>query len=123
MNIGKTNCTPLKRLGLGAVAVGLLALLPTSSFAAPVGGMNEARNPSSVTKVDHRCWWSDGERHCGWFDDNSAPRVYGYYYEPNGYYYEPHDGYRSAPAKPEAYRPGSRAWWKSMERWGRSGDQ
>ena len=43
---------------------GLLALWPTSSFAAPIGGVNEARVPSAVTQVRYQCWWADGNRHC-----------------------------------------------------------
>ena len=36
----------LKHLSLGAVGVGLLALLlPTSSFAAPIGGVADVRSP------------------------------------------------------------------------------
>lgn len=111
----KTRAARLKRLGLGAVAAGLLALLPTSSFAAPIGGAKGLQAPSSVAKVDYRCWWSYGERHCAWFNA-PGPRVYGYYFAPYGYY-------RSRPARPEDFRTGSHRWWNSMERWGRTGSQ
>ncbi len=118
---GNTNTTLLKRLGLAAVGAGLLGLLPTSSFAGPIGGANRVEAPSSVAKVDYRCWWSDGERQCAWFDDDAAPRVYGHYYEP---YEEYRPAYRSGrPNPPEAYWTGSRRWWKSMDEWGRTGNQ
>jgi len=113
-----TNITRLKHMGVGAAGIALLTLLPTSSFGAPIGGVNEARTTSSVQKVEYRCWRSEGERHCGYFDEppSYSPRVYGYY---DG----PHDEYRSGARRPETYRPGSRGWWDSMERWGRSGAQ
>jgi hypothetical protein len=82
--------------------------------------VNAVQRPSAVAKVDYRCWWSDGERQCAWFDE-PGPQVYGYYSAP---YDEYRPYYRSArPNPPEAYHPGSRRWWKSMEAWGRSGNQ
>jgi hypothetical protein len=115
-----TNTTLLKRLGLAAVGVGLLALPPASAFAAPIAGMNTVQPASPTTKVDYRCWWGDGERQCAWFDE-PAPQVYGYYYTPDDEY---RPRYRSArPNPPEAYHTGSRRWWKSMDYWGRSGNQ
>jgi hypothetical protein len=110
--------TLAKRVGLGAVGVALLALLPTSLFAAPLGGVSGVQAPSSaVTQADYRCWWSYGERQCAWFGNDTGPRVYGYYYGPevaDDYYY-------SHPRRPESFRTGSQRWWKSMERWGRTG--
>jgi hypothetical protein len=107
----------LQRLGLAATAAGLLALLPTSSFAAPLSGVYGARAQSPVTQVEYRCRWSYGERRCTWLGDDAAPRVYGYRYGPYDY------GYHARPRTPESYRPGSSRWWKSMERWGRTGNQ
>jgi hypothetical protein len=108
-----------KHVGLGAVGVALLALMPTSSFAAPLGGVSGVQAPSSVvTQADYRCWWSDGERQCAWFGDDAGPRVYGYYYGP---FPEVADDYYSHPRRPESFRTGSQRWWNSMERWGRTG--
>ena len=113
----KITSTLAKRVGLRAAGVALLALLPTSLFAAPLGGANRVQAQSSVTQADYRCWWSYGERQCAWFGDDTTPRVYGYYYGP--YPEDAHD-YRH-PRRPESYRPGSQRWWKSMEQWGRTG--
>jgi hypothetical protein len=116
--MSKAMKSALMRFGLGAVGVALLALLPTSSFAAPLGGANRVQAQSSVAQADYRCWWSYGERQCAWFGDDTGPRVYGYYYGP---YPEVEDDYYVHPRRPESFPPGSQRWWKSMERWGRSG--
>jgi hypothetical protein len=114
-----TRAALLNRLGLGAAGLALLALMPTASFAGAIGPVKQVQAPSSVAKVDYRCWWSAGERQCAWFGD--APRVYGYYYDP---YDEGPPAYRSRrPNPPEAYWPGTERWWKSMDEWGRAGNQ
>ncbi len=111
--------TLAKHIGLGAVGVALLALLPASSFASPLGGVTGVQAPSSVvTQADYRCWWSYGERQCAWFGDDTGPRVYGYY---DGSYPADADNYRSHPRRSESYRTGSKRWWNSMEQWGRTG--
>ncbi len=120
---GKTNTARLQHLGLGAVGVGLLALLPTTSFAAPIGGVADVRTPSAVTRVEYQCWYADGGPHCANLNVPAGPRVYGYrpyydYYD----YYRPYYRYRRL-KQPEAYWTGSSRWWKSMEAWGRTGNQ
>ena len=112
-----TRAALLKRLGLAAVGVGLLALLPTASFAGPIDGVKQAQAPSSLRK------WTTGAG--GAMANVSArgltiPAVYGYYYEP---YDEYRPAYRSRrPNSPEAYWPGTERWWKSMDAWGRTGN-
>lgn len=123
MIIARSRTTRLKHFGLGAAGIALLTLLPTSSFSAPIGSapigdVSAAQTAPSVQKVEYRCWWSEGERHCDYFDEppSYAPRVY-------GYYYGPYDEHRAGPKTPKSYWPGSESWWKSMERWGRAGTQ
>jgi hypothetical protein len=131
---GNTNTARLKRLGLGAAAsVGLLALWPAPSIAAPMGGVADVRIPSAVTQVGYQCWWADGDRHCANLNVPAAPREYGDYhyhrpyYRHYGYYdyhsYDrPYFRYRRI-KRPEAYWTGSRRWWKSMDVHGRTGNQ
>ncbi len=121
---GKTNIARLQHLGLGAAGVGLLALLlPTSSFAAPIGGVADVRAPSAVTPVEYQCWYADGRPHCANLNVPAGPRVYRYY-RPYYHYYRPNYGRVYRPVKrPEAYWTGSKRWWKSMEYWGRTGNQ
>jgi hypothetical protein len=129
---GKTNTARLQRLGLGAAAtVGLLALLPMSSFAAPIGSVADIGTPSAVTRVVYQCWYADGGPHCANLNVPAEPRGYGYYRH-HYHHYQPYDGYyyyqghyrRYRPVKrPEHYWAGSRRWWKSMDYWGRSGNQ
>jgi hypothetical protein len=135
--MGRTRTARSKYLGLMAAVGGLLALWPTSSFAAPIGGVNEARIPSAVSQVRYQCWWADGNRHCadikgGDYDHDRRYRDYdrphyGHYrpYYDYGYhlpYYGYHRVYRPL-KRPEAYRPGSLRWWRSMEVYGRTGTQ
>src|SRR5262245_46914046 len=90
---GKTNTARLQRLGLGAAAtIGLLALLPMASFAAPIGSVADVRAPSAVTQVVYQCWYADGGSHCANLNVPAEPRAYGYY-RPYYLYYGPYYGY------------------------------
>ena len=132
---GRTRTARSKYLGLVAGVGGLLALWPTSSFAAPIGGVNEARIASAVTQARYQCWWADGDRHCAQIKggDYQYDRPYRDYDRPHYGHYEPHYGYSlpyygyhrmyRALKRPEAYRPGSLHWWRSMEVYGRAGTQ
>jgi hypothetical protein len=120
-----------KRLGLGAAGVGLLALLPTPSTAAPIGGIADVRAPSAVTRVEYQCWYADGRPHCANLNVPAGPRLYDHYrphyhhYRPDYGYYDydrPYFRYRRI-KRPEAYWTGSRRWWKSMDTYGRAGNQ
>ena len=124
----KNTTARWKRFGLGAASVGLLALLPTSSFAAPIGSVADVRAPSAVTQVGYQCWFADGSRHCAWLNVPAGPpvydddRPYSNYYSYYRPYYSHHRGYRRI-KRPEAYWTGSRRWWKSMDYYGRAGNQ
>src|SRR5215470_10679874 len=87
---GKTNTALRRRLVLGAASVGLLALLPTSSFAAPIGGVADARAPSAVTRVEYQCWYADGGPHCANLNVPAGPRLHRYYRPYYDYYYRPY---------------------------------
>jgi hypothetical protein len=81
--------------------------------AAPAGSVISAKpgleNTSVVEKVAYRrCWWRDGARHCRWVHDGR--RVYGHGY---GLYF--------GRPSPEAFPPGSSAWWRAMDYEGRGG--
>jgi hypothetical protein len=125
---GRTNTARSKYLGLAAASVGLVALLPTSSSASPIGGVNDVRVPSFVVQADYQCWWADGGRHCASLDVPAGPQGYGYdrpSYDRPSYDYDysrPYYRYRQL-KRPEAYRPGSARWWRSMEAQGRTGNQ
>ena len=121
---GNTNTARLKRLGLAAAAsVGLLALVPASAIAAPIGGVGEVRIPSAVTQAAYQCWYADGGHHCANLNVPAGPPEYGYYRHRHYHdYYRPYYGYHYRRLKrPEHYWTGSRRWWSSMEFWGRSG--
>jgi hypothetical protein len=126
----RTSSARSRYLGLGAATVGLLALSSASSFASPLGGVNGLRAPSAVVRAEYQCWWADGDRHCAYLNVPAAPRVYddyGYgrrhygYYGNDYEYYRPHYRYRLL-KRPEAYWTGSSRWWRSMEHFGRTGN-
>jgi hypothetical protein len=119
----------------GAAVAGLLVVtLPTAAGATPIGALGADavagdRPARVVEQVATRCWWRNGVRRCRW--SGGGPRVYGYYspgvygyYSPRvyGYYgrYENDPPYGNP--RPEAYRTGTAAWWRAMERWGRTGN-
>jgi hypothetical protein len=98
--------------GAAGVAV-LVVMLPTAAGATPIGATGASalagdRPVQAVEQVAERyCRWRNGVRHCRW----SGPRVYGYYDR----------DYRYGNPRPEAYPTGSAAWWRAMERYGRTG--
>ena len=106
------------RAGAAGTAL-LVVMLPVAAGATPIGaagaGAVVAGDPPArvVQQVAARyCWWRNGVRRCRWSGGN--PRVYGYY---GKYEYDPPFGN----PRPEAYRTGTAAWWRAMERWGRTG--
>jgi hypothetical protein len=112
------------RAGAAGAAV-LVVMLPTAAGATPIGAagagaMAGDRPAPVVDQAAARCWWRNGVRRCRW---SGGPRVYGYY-SPRvyGYYgkYEYDPPYGNP--RPEAYRTGTAAWWRAMERWGRTGN-
>jgi hypothetical protein len=80
------------------VAIGLAS---SAAQAAPTLGMQGPQAGTSVDKAAYRCWWSYGERHCGYFYDGGTRH------------------YRRG--SPDDYRTGSRGWWREMNREDRSG--
>jgi hypothetical protein len=101
-----------------AGAAMLVVMLPTAAGASPIGAATAGavagdRPAGVVERVAARCLWRNGVRRCRWSD--GGPRVYGYY---RRYVYDPPFG--NPP--PEAYRTGTAAWWRAMERWGRTGN-
>lgn len=98
---------------MGGMASALLATASLTAQAAPLGNAGEIRatvqETSAVqTIAARRCWWRNGERHCS-RARHARPREYGYYYP---YYGRP---------RPEEFRTGSTAWWRSMDEEGRGG--
>jgi hypothetical protein len=120
-----SDAMPDWRAGAAGAAV-LVVMLPTAAGATPIGAagagaMAGDRPAQVVEQAAARCWWRNGVRRCRW--SGGGPRVYGYY-SPRvyGYYgkYEYDPPYGNP--RPEAYRTGTAAWWRAMERWGRTGN-
>jgi hypothetical protein len=82
----------------GAVALGLLS---SSAQAAPALATQASQAGNDIDKVAYRCWWSYGERYCGYFYDGDR-RIY-------------------RRASPDDYPVGSRGWWREMDREDRGG--
>ena len=104
-----------------AGAVLLVVMLPVAAGAVPIGaaGADAAAGdrPARVVQqvAERYCWWRrNGVRRCRW--SGGSPSVYGYY---GLYEYDPPYGN----PRPEAYRMGTDAWWRAMERWGRTGSR
>ena len=105
------------RAGAARAAL-LVVMLPTAAGATPIGAAGAGavagdRPAPVVEQVAVRCRWRNGVRRCRW--SGGGPRVYGYYRK---YEYDPPFGN----PRPEAYRTGTAAWWRAMERWGRTGN-
>jgi hypothetical protein len=102
----------LKYWIMGGTASALLTIAPLASQAAPLGNAGDIRATGQETSAvetvaARRCWWRNGERHC------SRAR----YVRPHGYGYYPSYGR----PRPEEFRTGSTAWWRSMDEEGRGG--
>jgi len=111
-----SHAMPDWRAGAAGAAL-LVVMLPTAADATPIGATGAGavvgdRPAPVVEKAAVRCRWRNGARRCRW--SGGGPRVYGYY---RRYEYDPLFGN----PRPEAYRTGSAAWWRAMERWGRTG--
>jgi hypothetical protein len=106
-------CDAMTDWRAGAAGAALLVAMWSAAGANPIGAVGadalaEDRPAQLVQQVAVRyCWRRNGVRRCRW----SGPRVYGYY----------GGDYRYGNPRPEAYRTGSAAWWRAMERWGRTG--
>lgn len=108
----------IKTLRVGVAGAALFVMLPAAAYAAPVGSVaaalaSEAPSQALNRVASRHCWLRDGVRRCGW--RAARPRPYGYYYGPDFEY--PYGNPRA-----EAYPTGTAAWWRAMEREGRTGN-
>jgi hypothetical protein len=108
----------MKALRVGAAGAALFVMLPGTTYAAPVGAVAGALLSEAPSQAldrvasSRQCWRHDGVRRCGWRAER--PRAYGYY--------GPDFEYPYGNPRAEAYPTGTAAWWRAMEREGRTGN-